>query len=222
VHLVGVQPGVRDADPAPAGGRAVRAVVLNARFSREPSEVRREALIEAAVASLADRGLGSVSVRDVARRAGVSPGLVRHHFGGFGQLLVEAYRHVVARIDLEMDEAFSRAGPDPQARLDAFLEASFSPAIVDKDLLAAWLGFWGLVRTDPAAAKVHAETYEAYRTRIENLLAPLGVKEPRLAALGLSALLDGLWLELCLDPATFSPEEAVRLARNWVACYTTV
>ncbi|MCR5878617.1 TetR family transcriptional regulator C-terminal domain-containing protein [Phenylobacterium sp. J367] len=203
-------------------GGAVRAVVLSGRFSREPSEVRREALIEAALASLADRGLGAVSVRDVAKRAGVSPGLVRHHFGGFGQLLVEAYRSVVARIDMNMDEALLAAGPNPRARLEAFLEASFSPAIVDRDLLAAWLGFWGFVRTDPDAAKVHAETYQSYRTRIEGLLADLGVENPRPAALGLSALLDGLWLELCLDPTTFTPAEAVRLARHWVSCYTSV
>ena len=158
----------------------------------------------------------------MAARAGVSPGLVRHHFGGFGQLLIESYRHVVTRIDDHMDEALAAAGDDPKARLQAFLEASFAPAIVDRDLLSAWLGFWGLVRSDPAAAAVHAETYAAYRRRIEGLLAPLGAKEPRVAALGLSALLDGLWLELCLDPTTFSPEEAVGLAADWVSCYTSV
>ncbi len=174
------------------------------------------------MASLADRGLGAVSVRDVARRAGVSPGLVRHHFGGFGQLLIEAYRSVTSRVDAQIDAALAAAGEDPQARFDAFLEASFSPAIVDRDLLSAWLGFWGLVRTDAAAAAVHAETFAAYRARLEGLLAGLGVAEPRLAALGLSALLDGLWLELCLDPATFTPDEAVRLARHWAACYTSV
>ena len=30
----------------------------------------------------------------------------------------------------------------------------------------------------------------------------------RLAAISLTALVDGLWLELCLDPSTFSAEEA--------------
>ncbi len=163
-----------------------------------------------------------MSVRDVARRAGVSPGLVRHHFGGFGQLLIEAYRHVVGRVDAHIDAALAAAGADPATRLDAFLQASFSPAIVDRDLLSAWLGFWGLVRSDPAAAAVHAESFAAYRARIEGLLRDLGVADPGLAALGLSALLDGLWLELCLDPATFAPGDAVKLARRWVGCYTSV
>jgi TetR/AcrR family transcriptional repressor of bet genes len=195
---------------------------LPPRFSREPQDVRREALIEATLASLAERGLGSVSVRDVAQRAGVSLGLIRHHFGSFGELLVEAYRHVVSQVDTHIDEAIEAAGPAPAARLDAFLRASFSPRIVDRNLLSAWLGFWGLVRSDPAAAAVHAETFAAYRGRIAGLFTTLSPDEARLAALGLSALMDGLWLEMCLDPTTFTAEEAIGLARRWASCYTDV
>ncbi|MEO8113697.1 MAG: TetR/AcrR family transcriptional regulator [Phenylobacterium sp.] len=210
------------ADPPDADRRPLRAGLLTPRFSRELAGVRRQALIEATLASLAARGLGAVSVRDVAARAGVSPGLVRHHFGGFGALLAEAYGHVTARVDAHIDGALAAAGDDPRARMAAFLEASFSPEIIDQDLLSAWLGFWGMVRSDPAARTVHAETYAAYRLRIERLLGDLGVKDVRLAALGLSSLLDGLWLELCLDPSTFTPAEAVKLAADWVACYTNV
>jgi TetR/AcrR family transcriptional repressor of bet genes len=222
VRVRRLQPRLHQPDPAPDHRPPVRAVVLSGRFSRELAPVRRQALIEATLASLAARGLGAVSVRDVAARAGVSPGLVRHHFGGFGQLLIEAYRHVVGHVDAHIDAALAAAGGDPGARMQAFLQASFAPAIVDRDLLSAWLGFWGLVRSDPAAAAVHAETYAAYRRRIEGLLAPLGATDPRAAALGLSALLDGLWLELCLDPATFTSDDAVKLAADWVRCYTTV
>jgi len=185
----------------------------------------RAALIAAALESLAAVGLGAVSVRDVAARAGVSQGLIRHHFGSFGGLLNAAYRSVTARVDTTLDDAIAAALPDPESRMDAFLAASFSPAIVDRDLLAAWLGFWGLVRTDPEAAEIHAETYAAYRARIERLLDDLArhrgrIVDPRAGAIGLSALLDGLWLELCLDPATFTAEDAVAVARAWVDGYT--
>jgi TetR/AcrR family transcriptional repressor of bet genes len=190
-------------------------------FSREEAGVRRQALVEAALQSLAARGLGAVSVRDVAARAGVSPGLLRHHFGGFANLLGEAYRQTFARIDAGFDAALADAGDDPERRMAAFLQASFAPAIVDRDLLSAWLGFWGLVRSDPQAAKVHAEGYAAYRARIEGLLSDLararGVTvDARLGAIGLAAMLDGMWLELCLDPTTFSAAEAVRIATAWV------
>lgn len=188
-----------------------------ARFTRIDAQARRAELIAAAAASLAQRGAGGASVRDVAARAGVSPGLVGHHFGDVSTLLAETYRSVVARVNAGLDAAVEGAGVDPAARMEAFLRASFSAEVVDADLLGAWLGFWGLVRTDRAAAAVHAETYVAYRARLEGLLAPLGAEDVRGAAIGLSALLDGLWLELCLDPAAFSREEAVALCWRWVA-----
>lgn len=190
-------------------------------FSREAVEVRRAELITATLESLAESGAGAVSVRDVARRAGVSPGLLRHHFGGFPNLLAEAYGQVAGRVDAALDAAVLAAGDDPARRMDAFLEASFSEAIVNRDLLSAWLGFWGLVRTDPAIAAKHRETYVAYRRRLEGLLDGLAQAhgrslDPRLTAIGLSALLDGLWLELCLDPAAFTRAEAIGIARAWV------
>ena len=77
----------------------------------------------------------------------------------------------------------------PLTYLDAFLIASFAPSIADRDLLAAWLAFWGLVRSDAGAAGIHSETYAAYRARIERLLSDLaaarGTKvDARAGALG--------------------------------------
>jgi TetR/AcrR family transcriptional regulator, transcriptional repressor of bet genes len=190
-------------------------------FSREATEVRRAELIAATLQSLAERGPGAASVRDVAKRAGVSPGLLRHHFGSFSNLLAEAYGQVVARVDVALDGAIRAAGDSAEARMQAFLEASFSEAIVNGELLSAWLAFWSLVRVDPEIAAKHGETYVAYRQRLERLLADLAQARGRKldlrhAAIGLSALLDGLWLELCLDPDSYSRAEAVVIARTWV------
>lgn len=52
----------------------------------------KAALIEAAAARLGEVGPSSVSVRDVARRAGVNHGQVHHYFGGKRGLLVAAMR----------------------------------------------------------------------------------------------------------------------------------
>lgn len=56
----------------------------------------RETLIEATEALLAERGADGFSLREVARRAGVSPAAPAHHFGDAGGLLT-----VVARLGFE-------------------------------------------------------------------------------------------------------------------------
>ena len=37
-----------------------------------------------------------------------------------------------------------------------------------------------------------------------------------LAVTGLTALLDGLWLQLCLDPTSIRPKDAAALCNDWV------
>lgn len=110
------------------------------------------------------------------------------------------------------------AAPNPRARLLAYLTASFRPPIASTDLLASWLGFWGMTRSDPAIAAVHSEIYQDFRTGIERLIAAYrpDLPDTRLAAVALTALIDGLWLELSLGDAPFTPEEAEGLAELWL------
>jgi AcrR family transcriptional regulator len=182
------------------------------RFIRESAEARRQALIQATARCLAERGVAGTSVRAICARAGVSSGLLTHYFDGIDALVLATYRDVGARVSAATDAAVEATGSDPAARLRAFLLANFRPPVLDADLLGTWIGFWSLVRSNPRIASVHAETYAEYRGRLESLLGQckprLSTGQIRLAAIGLTALVDGLWLELCLDPSTFSAEEA--------------
>ncbi|MDB5457082.1 MAG: transcriptional regulator, TetR family [Caulobacter sp.] len=194
--------------------------MTRAAFTREAADVRRQALIDAAARVLARRGVAGTSVRTICAEAGVSPGLLRHYFAGVDALIVAAYAATGARIDAALETAVAAAGPEPRARLAAYLTASFAPPVLDPQLLATWLAFWSLVKVDPAIAAIHRATYAAYRQRLEDLLSACGVAEVRLAAIGLTAVVDGLWLELCLDDAVFTPAEAGAIAERWVAGYT--
>lgn len=125
------------------------------------------------------------------------------------------------RIDAALETAVTGAGKDPRVRLSAYLAASFAPPVLDPDLLAAWIGFWGLVKTKPRIAAIHAASYAAYRARLETLLADCGARERRLAAIALTAMVDGLWLELCLDPSAFAPADAIRALETAASAWTT-
>ena len=59
-----------------------------ARGPRPAGEDTRAAILSAAQVEFAERGFDATSVRAVARRAGVDPGLVRHYFGAKGDLFV--------------------------------------------------------------------------------------------------------------------------------------
>jgi AcrR family transcriptional regulator len=178
-------------------------------------------LIEATARCLAKFGLAGTSVRQVAAEAGVSPGLVRHHFEGMQDLVAETYRATGKQVAAVLGEAMAAAGPSAEARLRAFIDASFRPPLLDPDLLSVWLTFWSLTRTDPAIHAIHGKVYAEYRRDLEQMIKALAGEwnaaiEIRAATLAFTALLDGLWLEHCLDPTTFTAVEAAAIAHRWV------
>ncbi len=190
--------------------------------SRATPEARRLDLIEATARVLAAHGAAGASVRTIATEAGVSPGLVTHHFGGVARLVEATYDHIAGQVEHALARAVAHASDDPRARLTAYVEASFAPPIADAALLATWIAFWSMARADPAMAASHARHYAAYRSQLEALLTACGVAPAhcRLAAIGVAALVDGLWLELCLSSGTFDEAEARRLTSDYLAMLT--
>jgi TetR/AcrR family transcriptional repressor of bet genes len=188
-------------------------------YRRSEPDARRLSLIEACARVLARAGIAGASVRTIAVEAGVSPGLVGHYFPGVDALIAATYAHTGARVDAALAAAVAAAGDDPRARLEAFVTASFTAPIADPELLATWIAFWSLVRARPEIAALHDEQYGGFRAQLEALLAAAGLAraELRPRAIELTALVDGLWLELCLSPQAFSADEAAAIARAALA-----
>jgi AcrR family transcriptional regulator len=192
------------------------------RYERQAASDRREALIEAAIESLKRHGHEGLSVRRIAARAGVSIGLINHHFPNKDALVAESYRAFSRRLTASFETAVRAAPPEPRARLRAFLDAVFSRPNLDPQVLTAWVVYWSLMRDSPEMRAVHEAEGRGYGDLLGRLLSDLarsGGRAPpdlRLAVIGLTALLDGLWLEWCLDPDSFRPKEAVALCDEWV------
>lgn len=185
-------------------------------FTREAPDQRRAALIEATLRCLARHGAQGTSVRAICAEAGVSPGLLRHYFAGIDQAIAEAYRWTGARVQRAMDAAAAAAPDEPRARLLAYLGASFRPPIADPELLATWLAFWSLARTDPRIAAIRARINRTHLGRLEALISACGPGDHSRTATALTALVDGLWLELSLGGAALTGEGASALVEKWL------
>ena len=219
----------RRGDPRRRRARPARAP----RFERQLPQRRRQALIDATIECLKRYGHGGLSIRTISAQAGVSVGLINHHFPNKDQLIAAAYRHFNSELVGGLRAAVECAAHSPRARLRAFLEASFSSPNLDPDVLAVWVVFWGMYRHSPLIRRVQRESYRGYVQLLRAMLAELlprvrAARRPRarggraapldlrLAAVGLTALLDGLWLEWCLEPGAFRPAAAVALCEAWV------
>jgi len=192
------------------------------KFHRAEPAVRREALVNATLKCLKKYGHDGVSVRRISAAAGVSIGLINHHFPSKSGLVAVAYETLALSLQDSIRKQAENHAASPRARLSGFFRASFAPDIIDPQLFNVWLVFWSMVAHAPEIRAVHDRTYGKYRAMLESLLGELassGAAPPfrlRPAAIALAALLDGLWVELSLSPTTFQAREAIALCEDWV------
>jgi TetR/AcrR family transcriptional regulator, transcriptional repressor of bet genes len=137
-------------------------------------------------------------------------------------LIAETYETLALSLQESLRERAQNQAVAPRRRLSDFFRASFAPELLDPQLFNVWVVFWGMVAHSPEIRAVHDRTYGRYRSILETLLGEL-VKSGaapnlklRAAAIALSALLDGLWVEFTLSAKSFRPSEAIAICEDWV------
>ena len=185
-------------------------------YRRESEERRREDLIAAALQLVAEGGAQAATVRAIADRAGVTPGLIRHYFQTKEDLTRAAYQSLMEQMIADSADVLSGAPLDAAARLAAFVVASVSPPVVDPVAVGLWAGFLHDVRRDPAMRDVHAATYLGFRDMLQSLIAalprPATTEQLRHEAIACNAIIDGLWLEGSVLPEAFAEGEIASIA----------
>ncbi len=84
----------------------------------------------------------------------------------------------------------------------------------DRRTMNIWLALWGEVAVNPGLQAAHRRNYGRYRAVVELAIEDhahargLRVDAGALAAT-LIALVDGQWLQRCIDPAAFEADRAV-------------
>lgn len=162
-----------------------------ARYTRLSSDDRRAALIEAALACIAEDGIQGFTVDRICLKAAVSRGLVTHHFGSMNAFLAAVYSHIYA------------ASLPPQTDILNLIDHFFSPAQFNRQSLNIWLTLWAEISNNPALRDEHRAQYAVYHAMITTSLTAAAPSLPDAASLArtLICLVDGLGLQHCIDPA---------------------
>ena len=143
-----------------------RRAVAPGRRTRQPTEVRRRLILEAAVPLVAEKGAGRVGLRDIARAAGVSVGTVTYHFGGVQEILTEA-------VSMEIDGYYRPLGermlsrPTAAEGLEVLVEGVFSPE-TDRHW-RLWFDNWA-ASDDAEPDDRQRRRYEEWAERVAELI----------------------------------------------------
>jgi AcrR family transcriptional regulator len=164
-----------------------------------PGKDRQERILDAALRLLARGGISSVSMRAVAREAGVSLGLVNYHYDDKASL-IRAALHRIEEQDLAMVE------PDgdlaPERRLRAALRRFADPEFLTTEYLSLRLQLWALAAAHEDFERINTEAQRRYR---EGLAELVRAARPRLTkaeaakrAADIDVVQNGVWLTALL------------------------
>ena len=197
-------------------------------FRREGEAQRRDGLIAAALDCIADGGPGGATVRAIADRAGVTPGLIRHYFSTKEELLTAAYDRLMTRMTDDSARLLTGDLLTARQRLSRFVAAAVTPPVVDARSMSLWAGFIHMVLKDETMRGTHSQTYLGFRDRLQDLIAAaltemdqhLSPQRLRQLAIAGNAVIDGLWLEGCALPEAFADGELAQIALASVSAIT--
>jgi len=177
---------------------------------------RREQMLRAAIQVIGERGFADTRIADVGRRAGASSALVIYYFGTKDQLLTEALRYCE---DLFYEEAAGLLDtiPDAKGKLEALIRFSCTDESI-QDLPGSWvlwLDLWTQAVRHPEVARDRELLDQRWRDQITTVVR-LGQTTGEFLdvdaedfAITLSALLDGLAVQVALKDPTITPDRAI-------------
>jgi AcrR family transcriptional regulator len=170
---------------------------------------------------MAGYGPAGVSVERITDAAGVSRGLVRHHFGTKRQLLLEAFARLVEEERAMFASGDAEAQGDAVATLRAAIDRSFRDALAAPERAHAWFGFWQAAMGDPELREMNQRIYAETRVRYSDLFRAAAVQRGLAidaveAGRGLVALSDGAWNELVMQTTDFSVDDAIALCDGYI------
>lgn len=191
------------------------------RGRKASKETRQLQLIEATIDSLAKRGYSDTTMADVADGAGLSRGIVNFHFESKEKLLIATLQHMYDEYSAHWRNALQKAGDDPARRLHALVAADFDRSICNKRKLAAWCAFWGEAKSRPTYQALSGSRDQDYQQTIVDLCEQLKqdagyVYDAEATAMGLSSMLEGLWLRLMMGAENVTRESAYRAAVEYL------
>jgi len=187
--------------------------------------VRREQIVRATVRCLARVGYTRLTMKQVAREAAVSQGILHYYFADKRAMLVATLEVIARDLDRRVAAAQSRTGRDPRARLRALVRACLEVAVGRPEYWIVFVEFWGEMLHDRRLRDLNTEVYARTRRLIARLVAE-GVRagrfravDPARAAAVVLGLIDGLSLQLTFDPEAFSVAEATRFCDDALGRY---
>lgn len=178
--------------------RQVKLLRMARRVDPVQDRLRRAALEQAAYQAIFEYGFASVTLGDIAARAGVSKGTLVYHFGSKEELLATVMRRFVRTVIAATRRALRQA-PTREAKLQAYVENQFYGVLNTKRFYTVSLDLLSAAARSAALMKVQRDFVAESLSLDLELSALGGGADLQARAWQLRALVDGLSVRFLAD-----------------------
>lgn len=180
--------------------------------------IRKQQLIQATLAVINEVGMQEASIALIARKAGVSNGIISHYFRDKNGLLEAAMRHIQYQLGFAVAIRLRMlSDATAKQRIQAIVEGNFDTSQTSEAAMKTWLAFWASSMHQPNLNRLQKVNDRRLYSNLSYEFGRVLTKDQaRLATKGLAALIDGLWLRSALSHAPFSLEEAKTITNEYI------
>ena len=173
---------------------------------------RRAQILRAVRTCIVALGYERVTVRDVAKTAGVSTGTIVHYFGDKDRMLEAALLDKVQDTGIAFRAALTGA-QTAWERLERLVTASLPETEEVRDEWRLWLTFWDEVTRNDRLRAVSERQHRRWTRFLARIIAEgsasgeFAMVDPDITATQVAALIDGLAIQTTLQNPTLSPAQ---------------
>jgi AcrR family transcriptional regulator len=183
-------------------------------------EKRRSQIVDIAIQTIATQGFSQASLAEIAKKAGISKGVISYHFDGKEELVEEILRSLLRKPAEFVKERVSLAETAPE-KLRAYIEANFEFMKRNRVGYVALVDLWGQ-RDGGGRNSLNADAYEPSRHYLAHILEE-GQKAGEMRALSvlstaslIQGAIDGVMLQWVLDEKAIDLDAAREEVVNMV------
>ncbi|TAG26090.1 MAG: transcriptional regulator BetI, partial [Rhodobacterales bacterium] len=177
-------------------------------------------LISAAHRVFMRHGLSGLTTARICAEAGMSPGILAYYFKGKDEVLFAMVRYN-NRVLAEDVTTRLKAAKTRWDRLRAIVEGNFPAHAFESNVASAWLSVCAASPTNPQYARLQKLFYRRLQSNLASVFVGVLTKDRLDAvALGVSTMIDGLWLRKSITPE-LGQVQAIRQVTNFVAMHLT-
>ena len=142
---------------------------MNEKSKSDIINLRRSQLTKAAYQVVSRKGYYNFTIKDIAKEAGLSTGLVHYYFKDKQDLLFNLLKEMNSNLKIYLNKSISQSD-SPVEKLVIFIRQAFDLVVNEKDYSYVLFDFWTQINRNEKMKKANIKLFQSYRDECSKIL----------------------------------------------------